>query len=529
MDLPRGYGLARATFESKPNLSFYTPKPYQILCKEAKTELEEKIIEELFLATESGALCLDLEFFQNKFPSLLSNSSIQKETLESLESKNIIFVNNKFYFKNTYNAETRIAEKISFLLTSKNSSSPDLLVPNDFLYSEEQKQAVKNVLNQSFSIITGGPGTGKTTLIQFILFNLIQNGYSPKKIGLASPTGKAAKRLLESLKSLEDLEPPTTLHRLLGYNPSIGKFFYNEENPLALDVILIDESSMMDLYILDALLNALLFTPKLKLILIGDPDQLLSVNKGAIFSDLVELNINTSRITKTYRQKQEDEDLIGLIQSIREEQSSFLEKCKLSFIQNSSASVKWIELENEEEFFSHIAVWYEIYKTSNSQILTPYNRGTLGVSEINKFLHEKFPQFSPRILNTNLPNLQLFNGETGFILEKNGNYIFSKNFESNAGVVLPYYVLRFFSLAYAITIHKSQGSEYEHILLVLPPNDKSVPKEELLTKRLLYTAVTRAKKSVTILGSFATWERAVHNLGYPRMSGLKERLKLLKK
>lgn len=529
MDLPRGYGLARAIFENKTNLSFYTPKPYQILCKEAKTELEEKIVEELFLATESGALCLDLQFFQKKFPSLLSHSHIHEETLKSLESKNIIFINNKFYFKNTYNAETRIAEKISFLLNLKNSFSTDLSLPDNFPYSEEQKQAIRNVLNQSFSIITGGPGTGKTTLIRFILFNLIQkNGYSPKKIGLASPTGKAAKRLLESLKDLKDLEPPATLHRLLGYNPSTGKFFYNEENPLALDVVLIDESSMMNLHILDALLNALLFTPKLKLILIGDPDQLLSVNKGAIFSDLVELEINTSKITKTYRQKQEAEDLVELIQSIREEKTSFLEKYKVDSIQNSSASVKWIELENEEKFLSHIEDWYEIYKASNSQILTPYNRGTLGVSGINKLLYDKFPQFSPMILNTNLPNLQLFNGETGLIRQEGENCSFSKDLEFSSGILIPYYVLSFFSLAYAITIHKSQGSEYEHILLVLPPNDKLVSKEELLTKRLLYTAVTRAKRSVTILGSLATWERAVHNLGYPRMSGLKESLKLLK-
>lgn len=516
MEIPRGYGLARAIFEKKENPSAFLPKTFSILSKGSQNPIEAQIIEELFFATESGAVCLDLDFFIKK--NELNNQTITKEIIESLEKKNIIFVNNKFYFKNTYEIEQRIIKKLTELFQTPSNSNNEVHLPDNFRYSKEQISSVRNALQNKVSIITGGPGTGKTTLIRLIVYNLLNMSYSPQKIRLVSPTGKAAKRLSDSLgveAQKWNLETPTTLHKLLGYNPDSGKFFFNSENPLALDVLLIDESSMIDIYILDALLLALLNTSKTKLIFIGDPNQLLSVNKGAIFSDLIALGKNVSKITKVYRQKQEAEDLRKLIESIQNENPSFLEQ----FQNKQNSSVNWINVD-QSEINSYLKTWYANYKDKNSQILTPFNQGKLGVEGINQYFIKEFPENPPRILTSNLSSIQLFNGETGFLFEENGNYFFSKTLEKQNLVLIPNHLLKHFSYAFAITIHKSQGSEYDHVCLVLPPlEEQATRKEEMLTKRLVYTAVTRAKKSVTIVGSLETWRQAIQNSGYPRMSG----------
>ncbi len=515
MQIPRGYGFARAIFEKKENPSSYIPKAFSILCKDSKNEIENQIIEELFFATESGAICLDLDFFIKK--NNLTIQDITPEIIENLKTKNIIFINNKFYFKNTYEIEQRIIQKISILLKHKPNRKNKVNSLDDFTYSRQQIQAVKNSLQNQMSLITGGPGTGKTTVIRLIVYNLLKMGYSPKKLQLVSPTGKAARRLGDSLgKCIQewDLETPTTLHRLLGYK-SNGRFYFNSENPLLVDVLIIDEASMIDIYILDALLSAL--PSNAKLILVGDPNQLLSVHKGSVFSDLVQLKKNVSEITKVYRQKQESKDLLNLIKSIQKEDPKFLEKYKNKNTQKSN--VNWIET-NEEKIYLHLKTWYEKYRQSNSQILTHFNLGKLGVEGINKYFLQEFPENPPMILNINLSKYELFNGDLGFLFNENGNYFFSKTLDKKDPILLPSYILKYFSYAFAITIHKSQGSEYDHVCLVLPPIDESGRKEEILTKRLVYTAITRAKKSVTIIGNFKTWEYAIQNYSYPRMSGI---------
>lgn len=496
----------------------------------------------LIRSREEGGICAFKEEIKSYILSQNPNLNPEKSWAKSINNSDPeeIFHDDgdAIYLKNLFRIEVELCDKLNSLY--KKNPLRKFKVKKVATLSDEQNSILESVLKHSISLVSGGPGTGKTTLIKSILSAFLENGVSPEKIYLASPTGKAAKRLEESstsiFNSFPDLNKPATLHRILGYKMHSGKFEFNEENPLPCEILIVDESSMCDIFLFHALLNALPNKENIQLVLIGDPDQLLSVNSGAIFSDLVDTGIHSYRLTKTFRQSEEGKQIKNLAELISA--NNFQYPYPTSDSVSALNGVSFIQTVSPEDLKRHLLQWKRLSVTSvktdatpaTFQILTPYNEGFTGVKQLNQIFsgterireRKKFKDGDKVICNFNLYDLLIFNGETGFI-KFNGDDIYFSDPINNREIIISGGNLQYFELAEVISIHKSQGSEYDHVCLVLPPEESA---DSIMNKRLLYTAITRAKKSLTILGKLSVFESAANNQGFRRTSKMKSRLVL---
>lgn len=397
-----------------------------------------------------------------------------------------------------------------------------------------QRKAVYEAVESGLVIITGGPGTGKTTTINAIikLFEM-QN----MEILLAAPTGRAAKRMTETT-GME----AQTIHRLLELNgnPEEGgsmRFERNELNPLEADVIIIDEMSMVDIYLMYSLLKAV--TVGTRLILVGDVNQLPSVGPGKVLKDIISSEkFNVVRLSEIFRQAAES-DIITNAHKINAGQSIRLDNKSKDFFMLSMSS----SLQIQRALVSLIAEKLPPYVDATKydiQVLTPSRKGELGVENLNKILQQyinppapgkREKQWGEVIFRENDKVMQIkndyqmewkivtkkgltikegsgvFNGDCGIIREIN-EFAGTVTVEFDEGKIVEYTgaTLEELELAYAITIHKSQGSEYPAVIIPL----LNAPRP-LLNRNLLYTAVTRARKCVTIVGSENSVNEMIQN------------------
>ena len=397
-----------------------------------------------------------------------------------------------------------------------------------------QRKAVYEAVESGLVIITGGPGTGKTTTINAIikLFEM-QN----MEILLAAPTGRAAKRMTETT-GME----AQTIHRLLELNgnPEEGgsmRFERNELNPLEADVIIIDEMSMVDIYLMYSLLKAV--TVGTRLILVGDVNQLPSVGPGKVLKDIIgSEKFNVVRLSEIFRQAAES-DIITNAHKINAGQSIRLDNKSKDFFMLSMNS----SLQIQRALVSLIAEKLPPYVNATKydiQVLTPSRKGELGVENLNKILQQyinppapnkREKQWGEMIFRENDKVMQIkndyqmewkivtkkgltikegsgvFNGDCGIIREIN-EFAGTVTVEFDEGKIVEYTgaTLEELELAYAITIHKSQGSEYPAVIIPL----LNAPRP-LLNRNLLYTAVTRARKCVTIVGSENSVNEMIQN------------------
>ena len=397
-----------------------------------------------------------------------------------------------------------------------------------------QRKAVYEAVESGLVIITGGPGTGKTTTINAIikLFEM-QN----MEILLAAPTGRAAKRMTETT-GME----AQTIHRLLELNgnPEEGgsmRFERNELNPLEADVIIIDEMSMVDIYLMYSLLKAI--TVGTRLILVGDVNQLPSVGPGKVLKDIISSEkFNVVRLSEIFRQAAES-DIITNAHKINAGQSIRLDNKSKDFFMLSMSS----SIQIQRALVSLIAEKLPPYVDATKydiQVLTPSRKGELGVENLNKILQQyinppapgkREKQWGEVIFRENDKVMQIkndyqmewkivtkkgltikegsgvFNGDCGIIREIN-EFAGTVTVEFDEGKLVEYTgaTLEELELAYAITIHKSQGSEYPAVIIPL----LNAPKP-LLNRNLLYTAVTRARKCVTIVGSENSVNEMIQN------------------
>ena len=397
-----------------------------------------------------------------------------------------------------------------------------------------QRKAVYEAVESGLVIITGGPGTGKTTTINAIikLFEM-QN----MEILLAAPTGRAAKRMTETT-GME----AQTIHRLLELNgnPEEGgsmRFERNELNPLEADVIIIDEMSMVDIYLMYSLLKAI--TVGTRLILVGDVNQLPSVGPGKVLKDIISSEkFNVVRLSEIFRQAAES-DIITNAHKINAGQSIRLDNKSKDFFMLSMSS----SIQIQRALVSLIAEKLPPYVDATKydiQVLTPSRKGELGVENLNKILQQyinppstdkRERQWGEVIFRENDKVMQIkndyqiewkivtkkgltikegsgvFNGDCGIIREIN-EFAGTVTVEFDEGKLVEYTgaTLEELELAYAITIHKSQGSEYPAVIIPL----LNAPKP-LLNRNLLYTAVTRARKCVTIVGSENSVNEMIQN------------------
>lgn len=411
---------------------------------------------------------------------------------------------------------------------------------------EHQVTAVKEAVRNGLLVITGGPGTGKTTTINTIIRYFELEGL---EIFLAAPTGRAAKRMSETTGF-----EARTVHRMLELNGGAegsGGFERDESNPLEADVIIVDEMSMVDISLMYSLLKAI--SVGTRLILVGDVNQLPSVGPGSVLRDIIQSHAcNVVMLTKIFRQASTSDIIVNAHKINRGEKVSLDNKSMDFFFLKRYEADKIINVtlqlikQKLPKFVG--ASEYDI------QVLTPMRKGLLGVERLNTILQmylnppsdrKKEKEHGAIVFREGDKVMQIknnyqleweirskyglcidkgtgvFNGDTGIIEEINDfAETITVNFDEGRMVEYSYKLLDELELAYAVTIHKSQGSEYPAVVIPLLSGPRM-----LMNRNLLYTAVTRAKKCVTIVGDDTTFEQMIENNSQQRRySGLKDRL-----
>jgi exodeoxyribonuclease V alpha subunit len=459
------------------------------------------------------------------------------ENLNLLEKIGDITVeNNCVYAKSNFNEENYIAKKLKLMMEAKPEKEikdtdkiiKEIEQKNKIKYADKQFEAIKKSLISNVSVITGGPGTGKTTVVNAILNILSNNEWT---VELAAPTGKAAKRLSEVTG-----HEAKTIHRLLEckINETTGNVYYavNESNPLDADAVIIDETSMIDNNLMYHLLKGLKNTTKL--ILVGDADQLPSVGAGNILKDIIESGvIPVTKLDVIYRQKNMSSIVIN---------SKYINEGKMPYF--NIKDFLFDELISPEQVIETYLQELKQGKTINDvQILTPMKKTAVGTIELNKLIQqavnppheskkeikygETIYRVGDKVMQTaNNYEKWIFNGDTGIIIdaytdEENLRHLVI-DFDGNI-IDIAEEEIKDIMLAYAITVHKSQGSEYDTVIIPITTSHFI-----MLKRNLLYTAVTRAKNKVIMLGSKKAVWIAVNTIDSSiRYTGLKEKLKQL--
>ena len=442
------------------------------------------------------------------------------------------------YFKGLHQAEVGIADKLSAMLrlpplpetVQREWMSARIVERLALEPSNEQLTTLENIFNRRVGIITGGPGTGKTTLIRSLTAVLTAMG---SKIQLAAPTGRAARRLAEITQ-----QPAFTIHKLLGFDPAGTSFRFNRDNPLQSDVVIVDEASMIDLELMYHLLNALHVTSHL--ILVGDVFQLPSVGPGSVLADLIESRrIPTFELKKIFRQSRESAIIINAhrvrtgARPIIDANAEWDPTADFYFIERRrpTAVIETIVDLCRNAIPRNLG----LDALTDIQVLTPMHKGQIGTLNLNQILQKELNaaavgvqaagrEFKPGDKVMHLRNnyiKDVFNGDSGtvfqidsedpkMIIEYDGRRI-SYDFSE----------LDQISLAYAITVHKSQGSEYPAVIIPLVTQH-----HPMLQRNLLYTAITRGKQLVVLIGQPKALETALGNdRSQRRLSTLSQRLR----
>ncbi len=417
-----------------------------------------------------------------------------------------------------------------------------------------------SALLKYFVVITGGPGAGKTSIAAKILGAVIfMNKTENFKIALAAPTGKAAARLKESIgnaKKFLDVEKEIlgkipedayTIHRLLGKKENSSAYFYNAENPIPFNMILIDEASMIDIELMSSFIDALL--PDTLLIMLGDKDQLSSVQPGSVFADIcgnASINAFSKDFISIFNKisdrnfnldlSESEKNVIEFKRSFRFSDESGIKLLSDAINRNKPDEafdilrkdefydLKWIDIKDNNSLYDEMQdlciTKYRDYLQNNEpekcianfskfKILCAIRAGSFGASGLNEFAEhvlekeglinreDSWYHKKPILITKNDYDLNLFNGDTGITFKDSysRSFVFFPLEHGKVKKIFSKKIL-YYETSYAITVHKSQGSEFDEILLVLPDKESSV-----LTKELLYTAVTRAKNKVIVIGS----------------------------
>lgn len=429
-----------------------------------------------------------------------------------------------------YNAEVSAAERLAALASMEGR----IRVQREFIsarfphFTEKQKRAVERVFENHLSIITGGPGTGKTTIVEAICSLASKAGM---RVSLCAPTGRAAKRLSEATGI-----PASTIHRLLEFNPLDLKFRRNADNPLETDLAIVDEASMIDLLLLNSLLSAL--PANARVLFVGDSDQLPSVGPGNILRDAIECGaITVSRLTEIFRQ----EEGSAIIQNARAIISGEMPETWSGAHQRDGelGDFYFIERDNPAEVAATVVELateripnrYGFDPVYEIAVLSPMYRGETGVDNLNAAIREavnkepdcgmRFRRLDKVMQIVNNYEKEVFNGDVGQVISVDAvNKKIVVRFHDK-DLIYGEKDIDELTLAYAISIHKSQGSEYQAV--VIPIHTQHYV---MLQRNLLYTAVTRGKKLVVLVGTKKALRIAVSKLeAVNRYSLLGERIR----
>ena len=443
-------------------------------------------------------------------------------------------IGDKWFLSDYYKAEINISDTLYYLTNKKdtnykhiNNDIESIEMYFNIKYNSKQKKAIKEAMVKNFSIITGGPGTGKTTIIKGIveLYKRIHNLSFldlQNKMALLAPTGRAAKRMGEAA-----LMPSSTIHKFLKWNRETDKFNINEQNKSSVDFVIIDEVSMIDTLLLDNLLKGL--KKNVKVVMIGDYNQLESVGPGKVLKDLIDSDIiNVIKLDELYRQK-ENSYIATLAKEIRDNTIDYnfsKDMIDFKFIESDNLNIR-----NYIKLLCTKAI-EKGYDSNDIEVLAPMYKGENGIDNLNKILQDVFnPDRGQKSLKSgdviyrvndkilqleNDPDNNVFNGDIGYINDINNNTL-SINYDGN---IVKYTPKDFSSIkhGYAISIHKAQGSEFKIVLLPITFSYRM-----MLYKKIIYTGVTRARESLSIIGNIDALKYAISNTNsYERRTYLKE-------
>ena len=482
-----------------------------------RKDLLEKTVQELNI---------DSSMLESSIRQLLEDRLLNCEKIEDASGIEQELV----YRPRFYKAERRVAENIFRIL---NSEAYTVYEGESYLIEEQelkvglkldpaQREAVEAALQHKVLIITGGPGTGKTTIVRFIL-GLMRTRIPA--IALAAPTGRAAKRITETTGAAA-----STIHRLLEAS-NIG-FQRDRENPLEQELLILDETSMIDTLLMDSLLEAV--PSASRLILVGDVDQLPSVGAGAVLSDLIESGlIPVVRLDHIFRQAADSFITVNAHKVRRGEMPDFSSSNRQTEDDNQLLDFYFIKESNPEKIVEKILLMsteripqrFELDPMMDIQVLTPMHRGVTGAINLNRKLQdvinpdakglehlEQWFRIGDKVMQQQNDYEKLvFNGDLGRIVNcdpktKELHVQFDQQIVHYQGKEIDQ-----LSLAYAITVHKSQGSEYSAVIVPLTTHHYM-----MLQRNLLYTAITRGKQLVVLIGTDAAIKKAVENEGSTR-------------
>ena len=460
------------------------------------------------LAMESGNTYITYPMLYEKFRQVGQSSF--EEALARLQAHNRIQIEEmRIYPFTLYDDEITIAKELKnhqFELEPIDEEElEDKIKETEFAlnieYDDAQKEAIRTFFHTSFFILNGGPGTGKTTAVKGIL-SIAKSLFPDATVQLCAPTGRASKRLAQL--SMNDSK---TIHSLLKWNLEDNTFAQDEENPLDIDFLIVDEFSMVDVHLFASLLKALPY--HCRILLIGDEDQLESVAPGKVLTDLIESSIcPIIHLNKIFRQSN-GSGIVELAKEIRLEEACTYED-----------GVTFIEKESSQILETIVCLMQDM-DLDSMQILAPMYKGVVGIDAINQMLQTILNPPSAKkkqikvgttyfrvgdkvMLLKNMPEEDVYNGDIGYILQihekentitvdfKDQIVEFTKDF------------LYYLTHAYCISVHKSQGSEYDHVFCIVDRNS-----QYMLDKRLLYTAISRAKKDLWIIGNRPLFENQV--------------------
>ncbi|MFN8032615.1 MAG: exodeoxyribonuclease V subunit alpha [Mycobacterium sp.] len=461
------------------------------------------------------------------------------------------------YFDRYWLEERQVADDVLALAAIRSQGElPDItrLFPRGF---EEQRGAAEIALAQGLTVLTGGPGTGKTTTVARLLALLAEqadlDGKPSLRIALAAPTGKAAARLQEAVQlEVDQLDPvdrarlqglrATTLHRLLGARPDTSsRFRHHRENRLPHDVIVVDETSMVSLTMMARLVEAV--RPDSRLLLVGDPDQLASVEAGAVLADLVDgLSARgDTPVAKLVRSHRFGASIGALALAIRVGDADRA----LDVLNAGGEHIDWVDTDEPAEILRTVVVPHALRMREAAvlgngpaalatleehRLLCAHRRGPFGIAywnrQVERWLAEETdaPLWAswyvgrPLLVTANDYGLGLYNGDTGVVVLRDG-VLRAVIAGAEGPVEFATSRLADVETMHAMTIHKSQGSQAAEVTVLLPPEDS-----RLLTRELLYTAVTRARERVRVVGTAAQLRAAVGRRAV-RATGLSRRLR----
>ena len=454
----------------------------------------------------------------------ISHTEFDKAIEDLLIDIRVVIKDEKYYLKDMYDSETLIVKRLRLLENNPINTDKhledkinDLESFFEITYNNEQRQAIKESYEKDFLIITGGPGTGKTTIMKGITelyrqLNKLSYERLQEKVALLAPTGRAAKRMTETTGLRA-----STFHRFLKWQRDTNKFQVNEYNKSRVEFVILDEASMVDTYLMAALLKGI--SANCKIVMVGDDHQLPSVGPGQLLHDLIESEkLSVVKLKELYRQGK-DSNIISLAYDVRNGEV-------IPQIFNKEEDLTFISCPGEQVIpnIMEIATTYKDLSYKNFQILAPMYKTYTGIDEINNHLQTIFnPKENTKkelkigdvifreqdkvIQLTNMPDDNVYNGDIGIIdrIVTSPKKEIHIDFDGN---IVKYTPTNFncFRLAYAISIHKAQGSEFDVVIMPVVRNYG-----KMLYRKLMYTGITRSKKKLYLIGDLNALNIAVAN------------------